>query len=121
MMNDIAALDVRLYGQLIGTLTRFPGDRVLFAFTEAYVADQNRPTLSLSFKDISGGLITDIRAIQTRLPPFFANLLPEPGPMRDLLAARANIKPEREFFLMAVLGRDLPGALQIQQIGRAHV
>jgi serine/threonine-protein kinase HipA len=117
MMSDVGVLDVRLYGQPIGTLTRFPGDQVLFAFNEAYISDQNRPTLSLSFKDIRGGLITDVRTTQTRLPPFFANLLPEPGPMRDLLAARANIRPQREFFLIAVLGRDLPGALQIQPAG----
>jgi len=67
-------------------LTRLPGDRVLFAFTESYVADENRPTLSLSFKDALGSLIIDVRPTQTRLPVFFANLLPE-GTMRDYLAA----------------------------------
>ena len=112
-MHDIAVLEVRLHGRLIGTLTRLPGDRVLFAFTEAYIADQNRPTLSLSFKDAVGSLILDARPTQTRLPPFFANLLPE-GPLRDYLAERAGVKPEREFFLIDALGRDLPGALEIQ-------
>src|SRR5258707_1050223 len=116
-MRDFAVLDVRLYGRPIGTLTRLPGDQVLFAFNDVYIADQHRPTLSLSFKDIRGGLITDARPTQTRLPPFFANLLPEQGPMRDLLAARAGIKPQREFFLIAVLGRDLPGAVEIQPAG----
>lgn len=90
----------------------------MFAFTEAYVADQDRPTLSLSFKDAFGNLIVDVRPVQTRLPVFFANLLPE-GPMRDYLAARAGVKPEREFFLLAVLGRDLPGAVEIQAAGGA--
>ena len=112
-VHDIAVLEVRLYGQPIGTLTRLPGDRVLFAFTESYVANQNRPTLSLSFKDALGGLITDIRPTQTRLPVFFANLLPE-GAMRDYLALRGGLKPEREFFLIALLGQDLPGALEIR-------
>lgn len=112
-MHNITVLDVRLHGETIGTLTRLPGDRVLFAFTENYVADQNRPTLSLSFKDALGSLIIDVRPTQTRLPAFFGNLLPE-GAMRDYLAARASVKPEREFFLLAVLGRDLPGALEIQ-------
>jgi serine/threonine-protein kinase HipA len=111
-MHSIAVLDVRLHGQPIGTLTRLPGDRVLFAFTEGYIADRSRPTLSLSFKDAIGSLITDVRTTQTRLPAFFANLLPE-GAMRDYLAARAGVKPEREFFLIAVLGQDLPGALEI--------
>jgi serine/threonine-protein kinase HipA len=46
-------------------------------------------------------------------PPFFANLLPE-GPLRDYLAECASVKPEREFFLIGALGRDLPGALEIQ-------
>ncbi len=111
-MNNIAVLDVRLHGQPIGTLTRLPGDGVLFAFTEGYIADQGRPTLSLSFKDAFARLIADVRPTQTRLPAFFANLLPE-GTMRDYLAERAGVKPEREFFLMAVLGRDPPGALEI--------
>jgi serine/threonine-protein kinase HipA len=111
-MRDVAVLDVRLHGSLIGTLTRLPGDRVLFAFTEQYVADRSRATLSLSFRDALGHLILDSRPTQTRLPPFFANLLPE-GTLRDYLAARAGVKPEREFFLIAELGRDLPGALEI--------
>jgi len=111
-MNSITVLDVRLYGQSIGTLTRLPGDRVLFAFTEAYASDANRPTLSLSFKDSVGSLIEHVRPTQTRLPPFFANLLPE-GALREYLAKRAGVKPEREFFLISVLGRDLPGALEI--------
>ncbi|MHB8816629.1 MAG: type II toxin-antitoxin system HipA family toxin, partial [Steroidobacteraceae bacterium] len=105
-------LDVKLHGRLIGTLTRLPGDRVLFAFTEEYAADDQRATLSLSFRDALGNLILDSRPTQTRLPPFFANLLPE-GALREYLAARADVKPEREFFLVAALGRDLPGALEI--------
>src|ERR1700674_5087896 len=112
-MHNFAVLEVLLHGQPVGTLTRFPGDRVLFAFTEGYIADGNRPMLSLSFKDAFGSLITDVRPTQTRLPVFFANLLPE-GTLRDYLAARAGVKPEREFFLIAILGRDLPGALEIR-------
>jgi serine/threonine-protein kinase HipA len=112
-MRNVAVLEVLLHGQLIGTLTRLPGDRVFFAFTETYLTAENRPTLSLSFKDALGGLITDVRPTQTRLPVFFANLLPE-GTMRDYLAARAGVNPEREFFLIAILGRDLPGALEIR-------
>lgn len=111
-MTDASVLDVKLHGRLIGTLTRLPGDRVLFAFTDEYVADSRRATLSLSFRDALGDLILDSRPTQTRLPPFFANLLPE-GTLREYLAARAGVKPEREFFLIAELGRDLPGALEI--------
>jgi serine/threonine-protein kinase HipA len=38
--------------------------------------------------------------------------LPE-GHLREYLAMRAGVKPEREFFLLAVLGGDLPGALVV--------
>lgn len=111
-MSSVSVLDVRLHGRSIGTLTRLPGDRVLFAFTDEYVADVQRPTLSLSFRDVLGNLVLDSRLTQTRLPPFFANLLPE-GALREYLAARAGVKPEREFYLISELGRDLPGALEI--------
>jgi serine/threonine-protein kinase HipA len=115
-MADVSVLDVLLYGAPIGTLTRVAGDRTLFAFNEAYVPDVQRPVLSLGFKDTFGGLITDFRPTQTRLMPFFSNLLPE-GHMRDYLAERAGVSAVREFFLLWVLGQDLPGAITIQPAG----
>lgn len=111
-MAEIEVLDVNLYENQVGTLTRLPGDRVLFSFNAAYVADKDRPTLSLSFKDAFGELLTDFKPTQTRLMPFFSNLLPE-GAMRDYLARRARANPAREFFLAWALGKDLPGALTI--------
>lgn len=111
-MTDIAVLNVWLHGRRIGTLTRLPDDSVLFAFDRSYRNDPERPTLSLSFKDEFGGLLADIRPTRTRLPKFFSNLLPE-GAMRDYLAAQAYVRSEREFFLIAALGLDLPGAIRI--------
>src|SRR6185503_8979451 len=69
-------------------------------------------TLSLSFKGSTGGLVTNFRPVGRRVPVFFSNLLPE-GPLRDYLAKRAQVNPDREFFLLAVLGADLPGALVV--------
>lgn len=111
-MSDLTVLDVLLHNRRIGTLTRLPGDKVLFAFSEDYLDDRERPTLSLSFRDPFGELITDVRPTQTRLPAFFSNLLPE-GRLRDYLAELAQIDAAREFFLIRALGRDLPGALRI--------
>ena len=111
-MPDVSVLNVHLYGEPIGTLTRVSGDRTLFAFNEFYIADRQRPVLSLGFKDALGGLITDLQPTQTRLLPFFSNLLPE-GHMRSYLAQRANVNPVREFFLLWVLGLDLPGAITV--------
>lgn len=111
-MADPSILNVLLYGEPIGTLTRVAGDRTLFAFNEAYIADKRRPVLSLGFKDQFGELITDFAPTQTKLIPFFSNLLPE-AHMRTYLAERANVNPEREFFLLWVLGKDLPGAVTV--------
>ncbi len=44
--------------------------------------------------------------------PFFSNLLPE-GHLRQYLAKQAGVHPDREFFLLWALGRDLPGAVTI--------
>lgn len=112
-MANVTVLEVLLYGTPIGTLTRVAGDRTLFAFNEAYVADENRPTLGLRFKDELGALITDFKTVQTQVMPFFSNLLPE-GPLRKYLAERAGVNAKREFFLLWVLGRDLPGAVTIR-------
>ena len=114
-MPDVSVLDVRLHGDAIATLTHLQGDRTIFAFNERYVEDTTRPTLSLSFKDNLGGLITHSRPTQRVVPPFFSNLLPE-GHLRRYLADRAGVNPQREFFLLWMLGQDLPGALSIHPV-----
>jgi serine/threonine-protein kinase HipA len=112
-MTDVSVLEALLYGEAIGTLTRISGDRTIFSFNETYIADDNRPTLGLRFKDEVGGLITEFRAYQTRVMPFFSNLLPEER-LRKYLAQRAGVNPQREFFLLWVLGSDLPGAITVR-------
>jgi len=110
--KKLNALSVRLHGKHIGVITRLAGDRQLFAFEQHYIDDPQRSTLSLSFKGSTGGLVTNFRPVGRRVPVFFSNLLPE-GPLRDYLAKRAQVNPDREFFLLAVLGADLPGALVV--------
>ncbi len=113
--KKLNALSVRLHEKRIGVITRLAGDRQLFAFEQDYIDDPHRPTLSLSFKGSTGGLVTNFRPVGRRVPAFFSNLLPE-GHLRDYLAKRADVDPEREFFLLAVLGADLPGALVVAPI-----
>lgn len=111
-MAGISTLTVRLYNEAIGTITHVGGERSLFAFNEAYINDPNRATLSLSFKDTLGQLLTDFKPYRNKLMPFFSNLLPE-GYLRQYLADTAHVHPEREFFLLWALGRDLPGAITV--------
>lgn len=111
-MSSVSVLNVNLYGEPIGTLTNLGGDRTIFAFTDKYIADPDRPTLGLAFKDEFGDLHTDFRPYQKRVMPFFSNLLPE-GHLRKYLAEQAGVNSEREFYLLWALGHDLPGAITI--------
>lgn len=111
-MPDVSVLDVRLHENPVATLTLVQGDRSLLAFNQNYIDDAARPTLSLSFKDTFGNLLTSFKPYQQVVPPFFSNLLPE-GALRRYLAERAGVKEKREFFLLWMLGRDLPGALSV--------
>jgi serine/threonine-protein kinase HipA len=111
-MPDVSVLNVHLRGRPIATLTHVQGNRNLFAFNQAYIDDANRSTLSLSFKDQFGGLVTDFKPVGQVVPPFFSNLLPE-GPLRKYLAERAGVKQHSEFFLLWMLGLDLPGAISV--------
>ncbi len=109
----VSVLEVFLSERRVGTLTHLPGERNLFAFDDQYVNDPRRPTLSLSFKAATGGLITQFPTTRIKLPPFFSNLLPE-GHLLTYLADLGRINPEREFFLLWLLGHDLPGAVTVR-------
>lgn len=111
-MADVSILSVRLYGIEIGTLTLVNADQTIFAFTDDYIAQEDRPTLGINFKDQFGQLRTEFNPSRTKLMPFFSNLLPE-GHLRTYLAERAGVHPDREFFLIWVLGQDLPGAITV--------
>jgi serine/threonine-protein kinase HipA len=106
----VDALEVRLGQTPVGTLARLQNDATLFVFDRAYVEDGNRPTLSLGYKRRDGGLVERLRPTRTKLPTFFSNLLPE-GHLRKYLAARGGVHPDREFFLLWLVGLDLPGAV----------
>ena len=110
-MSDV--LVVRLHGQDVGEIVRFSGGRIQFEFHPEYVAQRDRPTLSLSFLDdggevTGGGQYTD----NGEVPGFFSNLLPE-GELRSYLAAKVGVPDTREFELLELLGGDLPGAVEV--------
>ena len=113
MTNNVSTLNVLLYGEPIATITNVGNDRTLFAFADSYINDASRPVLGLGFKDSLGGLLTSFKPTQTKLTPFFSNLLPEET-MRSYLAERAGVNPAREFFLLWVLGQDLAGAITVE-------
>ncbi len=111
----VNVLEVLLGNDLVGTLTHLPDDRTIWGFDPAYAENAARPTLSLSFKTASGGVMADTRPTRLKVPPYFSNLLPE-GHLREYLADRGAVHPEREFFLLWLLGEDLPGAVRIRPL-----
>ncbi len=110
--KTVKSLDVRLGETPVGQIVRAAGGRNIFLFGESYAGMQQRPTLSLSFRSSSGALRGTPRGYPGRVPPFFANLLPE-GELRGLLAKRAGVNPRDEFALLGTLGADLPGAVMV--------
>jgi len=112
--STVQTLEVRLGDILVGGLTHLGNEAMIFAFDRSYVeASDDRPTLSLGFKAADGSLVENTRPTHVRLPPFFSNLLPE-AHLREYLAARGGVHPDREFFLIWLLGADLPGAIEIR-------
>ena len=108
----MSTLRIKLGNRLVGTITNVVTDKNIFVFDPGYTEDEQRLVLSLSYYDIERKLITRPREVQRRLPPFFSNLLPErDGVLRNYLAQRAGISPEREFPLLWLVGADLPGAV----------
>ena len=112
--HAVQTLEVRLGPTRVGAITHLGNEAVIFAFDPTYVeAGDDRPTLSLGFKAADGGLVEQTRPTRVRLSPFFSNLLPE-AHLREYLAARGGVHPDREFFLLWLLGEDLPGAVEVR-------
>ena len=113
------SLEVRLHDLQVGELIQLQDGRIRFEFNSRYVDMPQRPTLSLSFIDglnrVTYGTGKTARsATSGRVPSFFSNLLPE-GRLRNYVASAAGVKPTREFELLAYVGKDLPGAVELIQ------
>ncbi|MFE7125065.1 type II toxin-antitoxin system HipA family toxin [Streptomyces sp. NPDC057617] len=98
---------VLLHGRRVGTLSQ-RGDYTRFLFNESYLEDSRRPVLGLRFEESLGHPYT----AALRLPKWFSNLLPE-GPLRTWIAEDRHVSTEREMELLAQVGHDLPGAVQV--------
>ncbi|MFD5204675.1 type II toxin-antitoxin system HipA family toxin [Streptomyces sp. NPDC058375] len=98
---------VFLHGRRIGTLCQ-KGDHTRFVLSESYLSAPLRPVLGLRFEE---GLNKPY-ASALRLPKWFSNLLPE-GPLREWIAQDRGVSLDREMELLAQVGHDLPGAVQV--------
>lgn len=107
----------------IGYLSQY-GDILRMSFDENYIADAQRPVLSLAYRGANETATREIlaspqdaRLVRTdgRWPVYFENLLPE-GHNRERLAAERRCSPDDEFELLAAAGHDLMGALEVEPV-----
>jgi serine/threonine-protein kinase HipA len=97
----------------VGELVLEHGDRTQFRFDRSYLELPNRPVLGRWFEDRLGSDFVDT-GVHSKVPNFFRHVLPDPtSVLRRLLSQKANVMSHREFFLLAALGEDLPGALRV--------
>lgn len=108
--NPGKTLNVFVNDTLVGHLSQFPGEMHQFKYADDYNWDSNQPILTLADKHKGGYLVKAIHQTRSQLPPFFSNLLPE-GPLREYIADKLKIHPQREFQLISELKNDLPGAI----------
>lgn len=108
-------LNVFLNETLVGQIARLNGERIVFSFADSYLDQSHAAVLSQSFLNQAGGIIQDVRSTVLKAPPFFSNLLPE-GHMRQYLGKLNEVNPKHDFELLKVLGKDLPGAVRIQEL-----
>lgn len=92
----------------VGILESY-GEKTMFASFHTYWDRADRPILGQLFEQRGPGWRP---SAFTTLPTWFSNLLPE-GPLRIAIARAARVHEEREFHLLARIGReDLPGAIR---------
>lgn len=107
--DDELGLIVRLHDLVVGKI-ELRGNTVLFTPDSHYARSYPRAILGQVFEDNP----TRVRSTHNRLAPWFSNLLPEKGgPLRNIVARQFDVHPDREFFLLAGLGHDLPGAVTV--------
>jgi serine/threonine-protein kinase HipA len=115
--SRVAVLDVTLHDHHVGTIANIVNDTNVFAMDDDFRTDSRAPILSFkAFRDQTGAYRRAVRPTRTRLHPYFSNLLPE-GHLRAYLARHAHVKAVRDFPLLWMLGRDLPGAVQVVDQG----
>ena len=103
----------------LGWLSRV-GDNLRLSFSEEYISDRQRPTLSQLYRGRDEGettailtAINDERLVRIgKLPAYFSNLLPE-GVNRERLAQQRGCDEDDELELLAAAGHDLSGAVEV--------
>jgi serine/threonine-protein kinase HipA len=105
-------VEVLLHDKVVGSLAQDEREQWVFRLSEPYRRMAERPTLGQKFEDNLAGAY---RGKKGSLPPFFANLVPEPGgELRPILETHLGVADGDDITLLERLGRDLPGAVEVR-------
>mgnify|MGYP001270338677 CR=1 FL=1 len=113
MSHIVRQLKIELQDVPVGLLTLDDRGGCSFSMSEAYRQMYPRPVLGQQFEDDDG---RKPRYARTRLPSWFANLLPEGG-LRQLMERHHG---HQEFELLARLGQDLTGAVRATEVSHEN-
>lgn len=105
------SLDVWWEQDVVGTLRLTPDGAMSFAYATEWLADHDRPPISMSLPKRSH------RFPARECRPFFAGLLPEEQ-QRDAVAAALALSRHNDFALLDALGGDVAGALMLWPSGK---
>ena len=105
-------LNVFLNARLVGRLRRLGSGAVDFQYDPGWLDWEHTLPISISLP------LREDRYIGDRVIAVFDNLLPDPEPVRRLIAERTGAEGHDAYNLLAKLGRDCVGALQILPDGQ---
>lgn len=100
-------LSAAMNGDLVGALYKNPDGRMSFQYAEKWLAESGSRAISLSLP-LQHGHITGSAVYN-----FFSNLLPDSEVIINRIQARFQVKTDHPFDLLAAVGRDCVGAIQL--------
>ena len=105
-------LNVFLNARLVGRLRRLGSGAVDFQYDQSWLDWEHTLPISISLP------LREDRYVGDRVIAVFDNLLPDPEPVRRQIAERTGAEGHDAYNLLAKLGRDCVGALQILSDGQ---
>lgn len=104
-------LDVLIAGELAGVLTQLEDGRLTFRYDRGYRGAPLSSTMPLSTSVYRDG----------RVRSYLSCLLPDSEDARRAVARDHHVSPDNPFAMLAVIGLDCPGAVQIRARGLEDV
>jgi serine/threonine-protein kinase HipA len=112
----LKVLSVWMNGEYVGEWRRSPGGGHEFAYAESWLASATVRPISLSFP-----LRPHVEPYRKGVVEFFDNLLPDSRSIRERIQRRFRTASTDAFDLLAEVGRDCVGALQLLPEGHPSV